>query len=320
MARKKPLRKRNQKTSSESNPDLPPMMSSEQMMGDISKLLQDKDFESVDEINQFLAEQFMGGSGMPIPQSEPESDLEHAQALIYEAHEARSKSKALKLVRDALSISPDCVDGYVLLAELNAKTLAEAWALYEAGVRAGERVLGDEFEELKGHFWGFIETRPYMRARLGLAITLWQLDRLHDAAEHMAAMLELNPNDNQGVRQMYIVLLIELDDTKRIEKLFKQYPDDWSAAWKYTRAIYMFRKHGAGKKADAVLREAIEYNPYVPPYILGKKKLPSAMKSPYYSPGDENEAVDYLVDGLNTWKITEGATDWLATVLDGMDT
>ena len=59
--------------------------------------------------------------------------------------------------------------------------------------------LGAEgFEEYAGHFWGFLETRPYMRARAGLAIALIKLGDESAAIEHFRAMLKLNPNDNQG--------------------------------------------------------------------------------------------------------------------------
>ena len=45
-----------------------------------------------------------------------------------------------------------------------------------AGLDAGELALGPEgFEEYDGHFWGFLETRPYMRARHGLALALLKL-------------------------------------------------------------------------------------------------------------------------------------------------
>ena len=82
----------------------------------------------------------------------------------------------IKLAKQALTISDDCVDAYVLLAEESAKTLPEARDLYAIGVKAGERVLGKElFTEAVGHFWGMVETRPYMRARAGLANCLWLL-------------------------------------------------------------------------------------------------------------------------------------------------
>jgi tetratricopeptide (TPR) repeat protein len=311
-----------------SNRDQQPEMGSffdpramEQMMNDLSRLLSEQEFESEEDVNKFLQEHLASGMPMPtMPDTRPHSDLERAQNLIYDAYEARTTSKKISLARKALTMSPDCADGYVLLAEYSAKTAAESIALFEEGVRAGERALGDEFDELRGHFWGFLETRPYMRARLGLAMTLWNAGRLEDAADHMNAMLELNPNDNQGVRHVYITLLLELGDTKRLEKLLKQYPDDWSAYWKYGHALYEFRRKGAGDKADDLLRDAIEYNSHVPPYLLGKKKLPKQHKAAFYSPGDENEALDYVVDGIRPWSQTEGALAWLADMIARVDT
>lgn len=316
------MAKKNRKTSKKPTKDnISPIdpRAMEQTMKDLSRMLEEQDFDSEEEINQFLQQQLVSGKSFSPPPQRALSDLDKAQNLMYQAYEARTKTQMVKLARKALEISQDCADAYVMLAELNAPTMAEALALYEAGVKAGERALGEEFEELKGHFWGFIETRPYMRARLGLAMTLWSLERLEEAAQHMDAMLELNPNDNQGIRQLYITLLLELNDNKGMEKLLKQFPDDWSAYWKYGQALYEFRKKGAGGKADELLSDAISYNPHVPPFLLGKKKLPKQHSVPYYSPGDENEAMDYVVDGIRPWSKTEGALEWLDDLLRAFD-
>ena len=299
MVEKKPSRKQSS--------EIPVSGSSEQIMREISKILSERKFDSIDEMNQYLRENVIGKQIIPTPSH---SDLDRAQDLIYQAYEAPTKAKMIKLAQKALDISADCADGYVLLAELNTQTLAEAWALYEAGVRAGQRALGDEFEKLKGHFWGNIETRPYMRARIGLAITLWKMGRLEEAADHMATMLELNLNDNQGVRLLYINLLAELGDDKRMNKLLEQYNNDWSAYWRYGEALYVFKQEGAGDKADDLLSDAISCNRYVPLYLLGKKKLPKQHVSSY-TPGDENEAIVYSVDGIRPWSATKGALDWL---------
>ncbi|MDX2139597.1 MAG: tetratricopeptide repeat protein [Chloroflexota bacterium] len=289
----------------------------DKMMADLQRLLSQQNFSSAEEVNKFMQE-LMASSGGFIPEMSPRSSVEQAQDVMYKAWESPNRTQRLKLARQALEISPDCADAYVLLAQESAKTPAEARALYEQGVSAGERVLKDEFEELKGHFWGFHETRPYMRARLGLAQCLWELGELDAAAAHMAAMLELNPGDNQGVRYLFITLLLELEDSKRLEKLLKQYPDDWSAYWKYSAALYEFRKQGRGGKADKLLTDAIVYNPHVPPFLLSKQKLPKQMAG-YYSPGDQNEAMDYVLDGIRPWTKTEGALNWLRDMVERQD-
>ena len=128
----------------------------------------------------------------------PTTPLEQAQDLIYEAFETESSRKRVQLAKKALKVSPDCADAYVLLAEESAKSLQEAKDLYEKGVQAGERALGEEaFEEEAGHFWGILETRPYMRAREGLATCLWELGEREEAIKHFWQMLELRASANR---------------------------------------------------------------------------------------------------------------------------
>ncbi len=89
----------------------------------------------------------------------------------------------------------------VLLAEEEAKSAEEALEYYRKGVEMGGQALGPEgFEEYAGHFWGFFETRPYMRARAGLAAALDALGEVDAAIGNYQEMLRLNPGDNQGIR------------------------------------------------------------------------------------------------------------------------
>src|SRR6202011_4309883 len=95
---------------------------------------------------------------------------------MYQAWDAHGAQRA-RLARQALHISPDCADAYVLLAQATAQTPQDARDLYLKGVHAGQRAIGPhDFNDLVGHFWAVLETRPYMRARAGLAQVLWVLD------------------------------------------------------------------------------------------------------------------------------------------------
>lgn len=176
----------------------------EKTMADMRRQLEEKDFSSIEEANEFI-EGLMASTGGQIPDVAPRTDVERAQDVMYEAWGTRSRKKRADLAKYALAISPDCADAYVLLAAETAKSLREKADLFEQGVRAGERALGKEFfEEAVGGFWGLIETRPYMRARLGLASSLWGLAERSAAIEHAREMLRLNPNDNQGVRDVLL--------------------------------------------------------------------------------------------------------------------
>src|SRR5260370_20542389 len=87
--------------------------------------------------------------------------------------EAGNAAEDLSFARQALAKDPDCVDALVILANATARSQDDLIAGLERAVSTGERVLGAKYlKEYKGHFWGPIETRPYMRARSGLADVL----------------------------------------------------------------------------------------------------------------------------------------------------
>jgi tetratricopeptide (TPR) repeat protein len=237
-----------------------------------------------------------------------------AQQLIYDAWEAPTRQRAVALAKKALSISPDCADAYNLLAEQTAKSVEEAIDLYTKGVEAGERAIGKQaFVEDVGHFWGLLETRPYMRARAGLAESLWAIGRQEEAVAHFQDLLRLNPNDNQGVRDLLMPRLIELGRDKDAEKLFRQF-DDGMATWMYSRALLDFRKLGDSRKAEASLKAALAENKFVPPYLLGRKKMPRNLPD-HYGFGDDAEAVLYAYGNKAAWQSTPGALEWLAAKL-----
>ena len=284
----------------------------EQELSAMSRLLEQHDFASIEEANAFLQQVLERGGGQ-LPRTEPSTALEEAQDVIYQALQA-PVARRTTLARRALTISPDCADAYVLLAEA-ATDPQEARQLYEQGVAAGERTLGAEtFTQEAGHFWGLVETRPYMRAREGLAHVLWHLDERVAAIEHAQALLQLNPGDNQGIRYVLASWLLAVRDAEALEQLLAQYPDEWTAHWGYTQALLAFRRHGAGRRADASLKRALQINPYVPLYLLGITAFPRELPAAY-GMGDEQEAVVYVAEAAQPWLETPGAAEWITTVM-----
>jgi hypothetical protein len=239
-----------------------------------------------------------------------DTPLSQAQDIMSQAFAARDEGERIRLAEQALTICPDCADAYVLLAE-HAPRRKRARELYEQGVAAGERALGPEaFERDVGHFWGMLETRPYMRARLGLAFALWAASRREEAVQHLQDMLRLNPTDNQGIRYSLAAFLLFLDRDDDLAHLLQQYADEGSASWAYTRALLAFRQHGDTPEARQLLKQAKKTNRYVPAYLMGRKH-PPAREPGYYSIGDESEALNYVGSFLVGWKSTPGAVAWL---------
>ena len=84
-----------------------------------------------------------------------------------------------------------------------------------------------------------------MRARLGLALALWHRGAVEEAIEHARAMLELNPDDNQGIRYLLAIWLVTLGRDADLAALLDAYPEDDSSDWVWNRAIAAFRRVGA---------------------------------------------------------------------------
>jgi len=232
-----------------------------------------------------------------------------AQQLVYEASETKGQGR-VELARRALTICPDCTDAYVLLAE-QAAELEQAIELYGQGIAAGRRLLGgDKFRQYEGMFWTVPDTRPYMRAKLGLAQCLRFAGRENEAADHLQEMLRLNPMDNQGVRWILASCLLDLGRNDQLGRLLAEYSEDGTATWAYTKALLTFRQGGDTPRVRQLLAKAVRSNKHVPDYLLGDVSMPRQVPE-YFTPGDDAEAVLYALDFLSGWKATPGAISWL---------
>jgi tetratricopeptide (TPR) repeat protein len=292
---------------------LPPRAGAETMMADLSRKMQEQNFINLDDAQRFMDRLLEEGGGR-IPLSPPLSPSALAQDLAYQAWDAPTDRKAAALAREALALSPDCTDAYNVLAETVAASPEEACDYYQQGVDAGIRHFGEKFFAAnKGHFWDMIETRPYMRARQGLADCLWATGREEESIAHSEAMLDLNPNDNQGIRDVLLSRYLVLGNDAGAERLFRQYKNDWSAPFLWSRVLLDLRR-GDHVAAKAALLAAMEYNSHVASFLTGKKKLPAQLPETY-SPGTRDEAVLYMASFAESWLVSSNALEWLISQL-----
>jgi tetratricopeptide (TPR) repeat protein len=278
----------------------------------INRMLENQTFESLDEMNAAVDEANERGLfDMPAEAAAGRelTPLERAQELAYDAIEAEGRLR-VKRARQALALSPDCADAWVILAEA-ASTPEVALERYEQGVAAGVRAIGAKrFEALVGEFWEELDTRPYMRARLGVALTLRELGRDEEALSHYREMLRLNPNDNQGVRYLLVAALLDLGRNEDAGKLLDEHDDDIQAVWPYARVIWHFRTEGGTDRTRAALDEAIAANRHVVEYLLDADSIPFR-RPPHFAIGSREEAV-YVADELGkACEATPGLRDWL---------
>lgn len=285
----------------------------ERVLAAVQRAIEEKGLETPEEINEFLETLQGVNADDLVKRMAPESALDSAQGVMCQAWEVEDPRERARLARRALAISPDCADAYILLADEAARSPEEARELYQKAVEAGERALGPEvFKEDAGHFWGVIETRPYMRARKSLADCLWSMGRREEALAHLYEMLRLNTGDNQGIRY---VLLSYLGEAGRFDEMQRfidrgDFKDDCAADWLYTKALLAFRADGNSPSASKRLKEALEENKYAPDYLTGRKAVPSRMPDSITF-GGEDEGYSYAAVFLAAWKQVPGALDWL---------
>ena len=274
-------------------------------MHDLHKLLAKQKFESMEDVEAFMKEVSKG----PIPQFEPEGDKERAEQMAYEAMQL-DDDDARDMLDEALILDPDCIMAFAGLGALEPNP-AIALALYERGIAIGsDTYFADDYlKEHTGHFWLIHETRPFMECLKGIAESNFYLGRPFPAMTTWMHMLELNPNDNQGVRFDLLAVLAGFGDQEEFPKFDKQYENDAAAATFFNRALHAFTTQGPGPQVKKLLDQAMERNAHVVPMLM--ERDPDLQRPGGYMLGSKEEALSYLSIAHMIWWGAPGAIDWL---------
>lgn len=284
-------------------------MEKEKTMHDLQQLLEAQQFESEEDVQEFM-DNIVNSQDILKPVSD--SPRDQAQEKLYEAYEANERNRK-KLIKEALEIYPHLPDAYLLMAE-DAKSSRELYQLYHQAVLAGEKDLGkDFFNKNKGDFWLMPETRPYMRAKQAFAEICYELEDVDSALAHFKELLELNPNDNQGIRYRLLTLYLEEEKYKDAKQLLEQYEGDIAAVFQFNHVLLHYFTKGMTSKTKRLLKQADKQNPFVKEFLTGKKFLPPQMPS-YTGIGDEREAVAYVQENAHLWIVENDLLDELKKI------
>lgn len=274
------------------------------------RLMAEKEFDSAEETNAFINETLSGGTIDEVLDSIERSPEEEALELAFQARAANEPEEMFLLCLKALILDPYCVDALTLRAEISAETDEELALEYMSIIRRAEHHFGAAYmQENTGNFWGIVETRPYMRARLNLMFMLMEMGHIETAIFECEGLLELNPNDNQGVRDVLRGLYLETRQLDDLKSLNKKYDDDCSAIclWSKVLALWLAEDRANAKK---MARKAHKENKWVRQYLVGKKKVPNRTVDSY-ALGSVEEAC-YCFDTLGVaWELNPEAIQWL---------
>lgn len=241
------------------------------------------------------------------------SVCDEAQTLFWDAMEAPTDDEEIVLLQEVFNLDPGNLDAIMVMMQHHPVKRADEIAVLRRLVALGEQRIGrDEFDAMRGEFWGFLETRPYMRARHQLAAALRDCDRLDEAHAEWEAMLALNPGDNQGVRFELLSGYFARRRTEDAAKLLDRYASscDYNVVFAWGRVLSRYLT-GTLPEATQALNAARRQNPHAEDFANGKARLPRSLPE-WYEAGSMEEARCYAKRLRSMWKPYAQARQWLS--------
>jgi tetratricopeptide (TPR) repeat protein len=240
-----------------------------------------------------------------------------ARGLVATARRLRSPERKSAHLRKAIEQDAECVLARIELADADYQSARwnEARRGYQEVTEREERRWRGETPE----WWEDHETRPYMRALYGRAMTEWHQGRFAETAKDLEKLLNLNPHDNQGVR--FLIPLVHLlgdDDAKALKSLEeydRNYPDDYcEPSLLFGKGLALWRL-GNDEPACAAYRAAMLQNLYITPMLLD---LPTP-SADIWHPNDRSEigyAQDFMQSYAILWDREPAATRFISELHD----
>ena len=247
--------------------------------------------------------------------------LAKARELAEEGLNTDAKAEALDFAAQALAISEDCAEAYILLGSRKAPTFLECLEFSQQAKAAGKRAIGGEqaFQEAIGRFAESAETMSYLRGLEAEANIRWIMGDIEGSVDAYREMVVLNPEDHQNAKHPLSDGLIRLREFSELAELMKRYPEEEMSWLNYNYALMVFTQQGPSEEASAAFKRAMEINPYVPTYLLGRKTYPE-LPPGIEAPGTENEAIVYGMTQMREWRRVAGYHRWIRSVLRSQPT
>ena len=239
------------------------------------------------------------------------SGEESAQELVYDGWDALSTGNletARSDFEDALELDPHHADAHNGLAALAMREddPEKAHELYRKAYELARQRLGTESPQAF-YWWSELETRPYMRARHGLGITYSRLGEPEKAASEFEALLELNPNDNLGVRYLIGTMHLPAGHDERALDFFRRYKEEYpqdrsDPLLTFSWGIALLRDDQPMRAVDR-WRTGIFQNVFVVSYLVDNVSMPDKRRVAYLfqteSPDSAKDVADHLAPLLD---------------------
>lgn len=237
-----------------------------------------------------------------------------------ELMDAGDYGQVLDLLRRLLKKFPEFIDARhhlaLVLKQSDSRLDFLASDEWRKAVATGLAVLPPEFVIGRDLLeWGWLENRPFLRAYNGLALDVMQRGQTGEALAIWQDLLDLNPNDNQGVRSLVVHGFFARRRPVEVLAVCDRYPDEGMPALLFGRVLALLML-GRKREAAAALVEAGNHRPLVAKELM--KKTHHAPRDLYpgcVTMGGADEAFYYWREAGEYWKRTPGALAFVRKTL-----
>lgn len=240
------------------------------------------------------------------------------QAAIKKIEKAGSASgkRKIQLAKEALELSKDCAEAYMILAE-EAEEIQDSIELVEKAVAAGERIVakfGGHIEP--ANYWNIDISRPFVKALKALAEYKEEHGRFDEAIVILQRLLDFDPSDRRQIRTCLASCLFEAERFVELEQLLSECEKMDAAEICFTKALYLFKTSGRTELSKKAFENALQCNPHVLFYLAAWADLPEELPETLFC-GEESEAIAYVMLYGHQWLEVEGAFDYMIEMGSG---
>ena len=223
-----------------------------------------------------------------------------AQRMIDYAWTQKTYKKRANHAKAALEIYEDCADAYIILSRDSSINDLQKKELLEKAVKAAQNLLKiDHLDTAQPEVFKLKIADQFFGAKYSLSVHLWEIGEKEVAIENAFDILKYSEQDKLMVRSILGNWLLMEQRYTQLKELLEKYEKDNSAAINYSR-VALFYKTNEIKAAESALRRAYKRNPFVVPYIIKQKNIPTALPR-MFKFGTEEEAMKYASLGLEAW-------------------